>query len=372
MADNDVVNRLKRLSVAASAAALLGMGTVAGRRTRRALGGRPTGARLARIQRSPQYRSGAFHNPRTGSAGFPADQRDLLERYVHGAADRRPPRDIPVRRPIPVLGEAELHVTWLGHAGALLELDGVRVLLDPVWSERCSPFAHVGPRRLHPVPAPLAELLPVDVVVISHDHYDHLDMETVVELARLGDPLFLVPLGVGAHLERWSISPARIVELDWGESHDVGPVRFAAVAAQHFSGRGLRRDATLWASWVVAGPAGRIFFSGDTGYFDGYAALADSHGPFDAALMAAGMYDPSWPAIHLTPEEAVRASVELRVPLVVPIHWCTFTLAPHPWAEPVERLLAAAAEVGLACVVPRVGERVRVAEPPGVEPWWRP
>lgn len=344
---------------------------MATRRGRRAVGGRSIGNRRQRIERSPQFHDEAFHNRRIPNIGAPDDPVEVLRRYRRGAALRRPPVPIPVLQPSPVAGERNLHVTWLGHAGALVELDGVRILLDPVWGERCSPAVHVGPRRLHAPPGSLADLAPVDAVVISHDHYDHLDMDTIHALSRVTAATFIVPLGVGAHLIRWSVPEDRIVELDWDESCTVGEVRLTAVEAQHFSGRGLRRNTTLWSSWVVAGPSGRVFFSGDTGYFDGYPRLAAEHGPFDAALMAIGMYDPAWRSVHLDPEEAVQASVELGARLVVPIHWCTFVLAPHPWAEPVERLLAAAADSGVTCVVPRVGERVCVAAPPPTLAWWR-
>ena len=214
---------------------------------------------------------------------------------------------------------------------------------------------------------PLEQIGRVDAVVISHDHYDHLDMATIQALAATTDAVFLVPLGVGAHLDVWGVPGARVVECDWGEGHEVGGVRVTAVESQHFSGRGLRRDGTLWASWVFPAPGGRVFFSGDTGYFDGYPGIGAEHGPFDVSLMAVGAYDPAWRDIHLDPEEAVRATVELGGGLLLPIHWCTFVLAPHPWAEPVERLLVAAASEGVPVVVPRVGDRVDVANPPGLD-----
>ena len=217
------------------------------------------------------------------------------------------------------------------------------------------------------MPVPLAGLGRIDAVVISHDHYDHLDMDTIRALVGLTQAVFLVPLGVGAHLDAWGVPPSRVVECDWEEGHDVRGVRVTAVEAQHFSGRGLRRDGTLWASWVLAGRAGRVFFSGDSGFFDGYARLGADHGPFDLSLMAVGAYDPAWRDIHLDPEEAVEATLLLRGGLLVPIHWCTFVLAPHPWAEPVERLLVAAATRGVPVAVPRVGDRVDPSDPPGLD-----
>ena len=366
------MTRLNRLAIAAGAASALGALAAAGKGVNAAMGGRPAGARLARVQQSPAYRAGAFHNTHRNTSSMPTSQRDVLRRFRENSDRRRPAVPIPVVSAARLPATQGLHVSWFGHASALVELDGVRVLCDPVWSERCSPSQHVGPRRLHPVPVPLAGLGPVDAVVISHDHYDHLDMDTVRSLVDLTDAVFLVPLGVGAHLDAWGVPGDRGVERDWEEGHSVGEVRITAVEAQHFSGRGLRRDGTLWASWVIAGPTGRVFFSGDTGFFDGYARIGADHGPFDASLMAVGAYDPAWRDIHLDPEEAVEATRLLSGGLLLPIHWCTFVLAPHPWSEPVERLLVAAAGHGVPVVVPRVGDRVDVSDPPGPDPWWEP
>ncbi len=368
--DNGPVTRVNPLAVAAGAASALGALAVAGRGVNQALGGRPDGIRLERMQRSPHYRAGAFHNTARGTSALPTNQRDVLRRFREGAALRHPPGPIPVVSAHREPATDGLHVTWFGHASCLVEMDGVRLLLDPVWGERCSPSRHVGPRRLHAVPVALERLGPVDAVVISHDHYDHLDMDTVRALAATTRALFVVPLGVGAHLDAWGLPPTRYVECDWGESVDVAGVRVAAVEAQHFSGRGLRRDGTLWASWVLSGPGGRVFFSGDTGYFDGYGAIGAEHGPFDVSLMAIGAYDPAWHDIHLDPEEAVQATRDLDGGLLLPIHWGTFVLAPHPWAEPVERLLVAAASTGVPVGVPRVGDRVDVAQQPRLDPWW--
>ncbi|MGB7818470.1 MAG: MBL fold metallo-hydrolase [Ornithinibacter sp.] len=364
------MTRLNRIAVAAGAASALGALAVTGRTVNAAVGARPDGVRLERAKSSPHYRDGAFHNTSRGTSAMPQGQRDVMKRFRENAPVRHP------AGPIPVVSAARepaldgVKVTWFGHASCLVELDGVRLLLDPVWSERCSPSQHVGPRRLHAVPVPLSGLGRVDAVVISHDHYDHLDMGTVQTLARTTEAVFLVPLGVGAHLDAWGVPASRVREFDWEEAHTIGDVCVTAVEAQHFSGRGLRRDGTLWASWVLAGPSGKVFFSGDTGFFEGYDRIGADHGPFDLSLMAVGAYDPAWHDIHLDPEEAVEAGVRLRGGLLVPIHWCTFVLAPHPWAEPVERLLVAAATRGVPVAVPRVGDRLDASDRPGLDAWW--
>jgi L-ascorbate metabolism protein UlaG (beta-lactamase superfamily) len=266
---------------------------------------------------------------------------------------------------------AELHITWYGHASALIEIDGARVLCDPMWSERASPARFAGPRRLHAAPVAVKSLPKVNAIVISHDHYDHLDLATVRTLLQTQDAPFLVPLGVGAHLERWRVPTERIIELDWDEHAEIAGLRLTATAAQHFSGRTLARDDTLWTSWVVAGPTRRIFFTGDSGYFDGYAAIGEQHGPFDAALIQIGAYDPAWPDIHMTPEEGVAAHLDLQARLLIPVHWATFNLAVHPWTEPADRLWREAKAHDVTVAIPRPGERVNADDPPSVDGWWQ-
>ncbi|MBA0052328.1 MBL fold metallo-hydrolase [Streptomyces sp. AJS327] len=343
-----------------------------------AFGAAPSGERLARIHASPQYdrEAGHFRNPVPDPAApRPTGSPLRMIKALLGRAGRGPRGAIPLARPDlshpPATG---LRLTWLGHSTVLAELDGRRVLFDPVWGERCSPFSFLGPRRFHPAPLPLAELAPLDAVVVSHDHYDHLDLPTVRELAR-GPVPFVVPLGVGGHLERWGVPPERVTELDWHESTELAGLRLTATPARHFCGRG-PRDAqrVLWASWVVAGPRHRVFHSGDTGYFPGFAGIGEAHGPFDATMIQVGAYSEFWPDIHMTPEEGVRSHLDLSGAegALLPIHWGTFNLAPHPWAEPAERMLPAAAEAGLRLAVPRPGEPFEPGAPrlPDTA-WWR-
>ena len=262
-------------------------------------------------------------------------------------------------------------MTWLGHATALVEIDGVRILTDPVWSERVSPSEWLGPRRFFPPPLPLEELPPIDAVVVSHDHYDHLDMRTIEALAARG-ARFLVPLGVGAHLEAWGVPPSQSDELDWDESRLVGHVTATFAPARHFSGRSLTgRDATLWGSWVLAGPEHRVYFSGDSGYFDGFREIGAAHGPFDATLMSVASYGPTWPHVHMTPEELVQAHVEIRGGVFIPVHWATFNLAFHDWNEPIRRASAAAAAAGVKVLAPRPGESIEPAAAPRIPEWWQ-
>ena len=340
-----------------------------------AFGARATGARAERMSRSPQYRDGQFHN-RAQTRSLrpdPATSRGMLRELLRRDPSRKPTGPVPLAGPDAASGGAATgaRLTWYGHASVLVEIEGRRVLLDPLWSDRCSPSSVVGPHRLHPVPATLDSLPELDAVVISHDHYDHLDLPTIRALTARQSAPFVVPLGVGAHLDRWRVPANRIIELDWDESVDLDGLRLTATAAQHFSGRTLARDRTLWSSWVVAGPTRRVFYTGDSGYFDGYAGIGAAHGPFDAALVQIGAYDERWPDIHMTPEEAVAAHLDVRGGLLVPVHWGTFVLAFHPWSEPVDRLVREAEARGVTVAVPRPGQPVDVDDPPAVDGWWR-
>ncbi|MBB3665105.1 L-ascorbate metabolism protein UlaG (beta-lactamase superfamily) [Prauserella sediminis] len=330
-----------------------------------ALGGRP-----GPYPGSPQFRDGAFRNPEPLRWVPPGSVREAVGDMVRGRRKRRPSGPVPqCQTPDAAPGDG-LHVTWFGHASTLVELAGTRVLIDPMWSDRASPSRVIGPRRLFAPPQALTDLPDPDVVLVSHDHYDHLDMRTVRHLAHRSAAAFVVPLGVGTHLRRWGVAPERITELDWHDETRLAGLRITATPGRHFSGRAFARNNTLWASWVLAGQRHRVFYSGDTGYFDGFARIGADHGPFDVTLMQLGAYAPSWPDVHMTPEEAVAAHVDVGGGLLVPVHWGTFDLGPHGWADPVDRARKEAAARGVALTVPKPGERVDVASPPELDPWW--
>jgi L-ascorbate metabolism protein UlaG (beta-lactamase superfamily) len=314
-------------------------------------------------------------NPVPTDLLVPGTWWEMIRHQVLGREERVP------RQPPPVVPRSTadyatapasgLRATWIGHASTLVEIDGHRILTDPIWSERASPSTIVGPRRFHQPPIPIEALPPIDVVLVSHDHFDHLDMATVQALAARGSR-FAVPLGVGAHLEAWSIPAGQITELDWGESVRVGALELVATPARHYSGRNpLRRDAMLWSSWVVKGPTHRIFFSGDSGYFDGFRAIGAAHGPFDLTLIKIGACDRTWQDVHMSPEEAVRAHRDLGGTLLLPVHWGTFNLAFHAWNAPAEEVVAAAAASGVSLAIPRPGQWFEPAAPPPLDPWWR-
>jgi L-ascorbate metabolism protein UlaG (beta-lactamase superfamily) len=332
---------------------------------------------MERIRRSPNFADGVFTNP-VGARMVPSGSMLRFARTYFRKEERvrrAPAGDIPLHgttlADLAAPPASGLRLTWMGHSTVFTEIDGRRVLFDPVWGERCSPFSFVGPKRLHEPPVPLKELGEADAIVISHDHYDHLDMPTIKALAGTGTR-FVVPLGVGAHLERWGVPVDRMTELDWHESTQVAGLTLTATPARHFCGRAIRNTQhTLWASWVVSGPEHRVYHSGDTGYFPGFAEIGASYGPFDATMVQIGAYSDFWPDIHMTPEEGVRAHQDLRGGLMLPIHWGTFNLAPHPWEEPAEGTVAAARAVGARVAVPRPGEPFEPAAGLQLDPWWR-
>ena len=371
------MNRIARVAGVTALATLSAAVVVLARSTDwlASFGARASGQRLDRVRRSRQWVDGRFENSVPTRTMSPRGVARTLRLQVNAAPARYPRRGIPVetrvRSDFDSPPESGLRATWMGHAAVLVEIDGLRVLTDPVWSERVSPSSLIGPRRFFEPPIALHDLPPIDAVVISHDHYDHLDMVTVKSLAER-TAIFLVPLGVGAHLEKWGIPAAQIRELDWGERVVVGGVTFWQTPARHFSGRGFGdRDATLWCSWVIASDRHRVFYSGDSGYFDGFREIGREHGPFDLTLMSVGAYSPTWPSIHMTPEEVVQAHRDLRGVLLLLVHWATFNLAFHDWNEPPSRILAAAARMGARVAVPKPGGMVEPSRPPQVEEWWR-
>ena len=295
---------------------------------------------------------------------------------LFGGKKRRPARPLPVESPLATWAtplSSGLRVTWFGHSTLLLESGGVRALLDPVFGDYASPGFFAGRKRFHPVPATIAQLPPLDVVLLSHDHYDHLNNPSIRELAQLRVP-FITSLGVGARLEALGVEPSLITELDWWEEHVLpgGALSFTATPAQHFSGRSLTdRNETLWSTWVISSARRRLFFSGDTGLTEEFAAVHQRFGAFDVVMLEIGAWHPAWGSIHLGPDNALRAFELLGGGSLLPVHWSTFDLALHPWDEPAETLLQLAPKTGARLLMPRLGEPIEPAHERKLETWWR-
>ena len=338
---------------------------LASRRARAALGG---------YQDSPQRGGDRFRNPRPRpSEGLGKILGIMWNMMLHKPKDAAPDAPLPVQR----LTRAQLEAApdrslyRLGHSTLLLKLRGRFWITDPVFAERASPFSWMGPKRFHAPPIALQDLPPIRGVVLSHDHYDHLDRATVEYLADRAE-LFLTPLGVGDRLTAWGVPADKVRQLDWWQETEVDGLRFIATPAQHFSGRGMfDGDKTLWASWAIVDDDLRVFFSGDTGYFDGFKTIGERLGPFDVTFIETGAYDPQWPYVHMQPTESVQAHVDLRGRWMMPIHNGTFDLAMHRWQDPFEQVSALAAERSVALSTPRMGERLALDAPHAGERWWR-
>lgn len=333
---------------------------------------------------SPQFQDGKFRNvvPRPKD-GFWKTVGILWDFTVNRPAGTQPAQPYTVRK----VSQAELKAApdrslyRLGHSSVLIKLQGSFWITDPVFVERASPVQWAGPKRFHAPPIAFEDLPPLDGVILSHDHYDHLDSDTIRKLADKTEA-FLTPLGVGNRLINWGIKPNKVFQLDWWQSVTLNGIKFVATPAQHFSGRGLfDGDKTLWASWVIidssanqkgtTGDTFRLFFSGDTGYFDGFNEIGKRYGPFDATLLDTGAYDLKWSYVHMLPEETIQAHMDLGGKWLIPIHNGTFELAMHPWIEPFERIAALSRTRGVALTTPAMGELLDLNAPKPVSYWWR-
>jgi L-ascorbate metabolism protein UlaG (beta-lactamase superfamily) len=332
--------------------------------------------RKKRIQGSAQHKTGKFANPFSVPMMAPGSTWKLIKKYtIIPRIAPKPTGKIPMgsirTEDWLELDKKELFFSWLGHSSLLIALDGKTILVDPVLEERASPFTWIGPRRFHPAPVTVEELPPIEVVLITHDHYDHLEEPTIKALENKTN-LFLVPLGIGGLLEDWGIDPGKIIELDWWEDHELGSLRFTATPAIHYASRGIfDGNKRLWCSWSVQGMSRNIFISGDSGYFDGFKEIGEKMGPFDINFLKIGSYDEAWKQVHMTPEEAVQQHQDLRGRILVPLHWSTFDLGLHPWYEPIERLLMAVMGKEVQFIAPKVGQRVDTSQLPEFELWWR-
>jgi L-ascorbate metabolism protein UlaG (beta-lactamase superfamily) len=329
---------------------------------------------LPAFTQSPQFRDAKFRNPvpmRKHSVGETA-------RLWWAFMFNKPPGTVP-RQPVPVrtltrealLAAPDNTLCRLGHSTMLFKLAGEFYLTDPVFSERASPVQWAGPARFHRPPIAIEDLPPIKAVILSHDHYDHLDRAAVLALAPKTS-LFLTPLGVGNRLADWGIAADKVRQFDWWQGMEVAGVRFVATPAQHFSGRGLNDgNATLWASWVILHRELRLFFSGDTGYFDGFKEIGAKYGPFDVALLETGAYDQRWPDVHMQPEQTLQAFLDLKGKGLLPVHNGTFDLGLHRWQDPFERIAALAQAKGVPLATPEMGEAVDLLRPHTGRAWWR-
>lgn len=312
-------------------------------------------------------------NPVMVTKGGSLEQaRVMWDFFFNKPADTRPSGKIPVQTLTKqqVLAAPDNTVYRLGHSTVLMKLNDAFWLTDPIFSDRASPVQWAGPKRFHKPPITIDELPPITAVIISHDHYDHLDHDSIIKLAEKVE-YFLTPRGVGDILTGWGVAAAKVRQLDWWQEIEVGGVRFVATPAQHFSGRGLfGRNRTQWASWVILAPDRRVFFSGDSGYFDGFRRIGEKYGPFDLTLLETGAYNANWPTVHMHPEESIQAHIDLKGRRLLPIHNGTFDLSMHSWFEPFERIVALGSARSIPVITPLMGEPVSMYATRASRRWW--
>lgn len=316
-----------------------------------------------------------FQNPVPTNVMVPGTMPAVLRDMMRNHPGRVPDKPLgPFQATKNALAEAaadQVYVTWLGHSTVLMSINGKRFLTDPVWYQRVSPFTKVGPKRFFQVPVALTDLPALDFVLLSHDHYDHLDLHAIRFLAQQNVPIITM-LGVGKRLRAIGVPDQLISELDWWQEKDLGDdFKLTALPARHFSGRSLvDRFTTLWGSFAIAGPRHTVYYGADSGYYEGFKKIGERFGSFDLTLLEIGAYNAYWPDIHMGPENAIKAQRDLRGNMLLPIHWGTFALATHPWKEPVERLIPEAQKHNVKLMVPAPGETRVLTSETYINPWW--
>ena len=328
---------------------------------------------------SPNYYKGKFQNLiKTSEGPKPGTSLSMISEVIFGQEEREPSFQLPVNQLSSTFFNSSpangLRIIWIGHSSVLIEIDGRCILTDPVWSDRLFPVSFVsfaGPKRFHKPPIQIDSLPKLDAVLISHDHYDHLDKASILALANR-DTKYFVPLGVGEYLKDWGIPKKRIIEMDWWDSNTLGGNDFTIIAtpARHYSGRYFSSIPTLWTSWTILGPHHKIFFSGDTGMLPVFDEIGKKYGPFDLTMIEIGAYHKHLDDIHVGPVQAIDVHLSLRGKMLLPIHWGTFNIGIHAWTDPVERMIKAATKKSVNFVVPKPGQPVSTDKPIELKKWW--
>ncbi len=334
----------------------------------------PSDERLELIKISPNYRKGSFQNvSSTPSLTEGASYYGVLKEFMFGASKRRKPVDsIPSQKTnLHSLSPVENVLVWFGHSSYFLQADGKKILVDPVFSGAASPIKSTTRSFNGSDMYGVDDMPEIDYLFISHDHWDHLDYETVLKL-RSKVKKVITAFGVGAHLETWGYDKDRIIEKDWNEEIKLDDgFTVNTTTARHFSGRGFKRNRSLWTSFVLKTPAMNIFIGGDSGYDVHFKAIGDKFGPFDIAMLECGQYDKSWKYIHMMPEEVVQAGQELKARVIMPVHWGKFALGNHAWDDPIIRVTQKAQKENVQLITPMIGEKVKLKDiNRAYAPWW--
>lgn len=296
----------------------------------------------------------------------------MMMEFFGKGIDREPSTVLPsVKTDLNSLSANEPLLIWFGHSSYLIKIEGKNILVDPVFSERASPVQYLGSKNYAIIsPYTINDFPDIDLVIITHDHYDHLDYNSILQLKSKAK-LFCASLGVGSHLEYWGIDSSKIKEFDWWQEEQLFPgFELISTPARHFSGRGFTRNKTLWSSYILKTQSHRIFIGGDSGYDPSFKTIGEKFGPFDLTILECGQYNVKWPFIHMMPEETARAAVELSGNVLLPVHWAKFTLSLHTWKEPAERVTKAAELLNLPVTTPLIGEVVEFNSTFPNTKWW--
>lgn len=332
----------------------------------------PAGARLQKVKQSHQYNASAFQNvlPTPMMAEGTSYPKMILEFFTK-SAQVRPPKALPYQRTdLKKLSSDKPSIVWFGHSSYLIHSQGINILVDPVLDSQASPFSFSVKPFEGADNYRVTDLPPIDVVLITHDHYDHLNYPTISKLANSFKKV-VAPIGVGQHLEHWGVHPDKITELDWWQDASIlEGVHITATPARHFSGRLFKRNQTLWSSYVLKLHDANIFVGGDSGYDEQFKRIGEKHGPFDIAILECGQYGLNWPYIHMFPEETAQAAKDLHAKVLLPVHWAKFALSQHNWDEPIERLVAAANALKQPITTPMIGEPYELGTAPTTTHWW--
>jgi len=338
----------------------------------KAMGKNPSGATLRKIEKSVNYKEGAFQNISPSPVMVEkGDFFKIFKKFLNKPKDTMPPAPLPsIKTDLKNLPDGSPVLVWFGHSSYLLKIEGKHILVDPVFSGYAAPFKFKSAKSFDGTNIyRVDDMPPIDILLITHDHYDHLDYKTVLKLK----PTYIVTsMGVTSHLDYWGFDMDKVTELDWNDEAEIMPgITFISKTARHFSGRGFKRAKTLWASFILKTKNHKIYLGGDSGYDRHFREIGEQHGPFDLALLESGQYNEAWKNIHMMPEETVQASIDLKAKTLLPVHWGKFSLALHPWNEPIERAIKKAEELKVNMTTPMIGEPVIIGNNYPISKWWR-
>ncbi len=340
----------------------------------KSIGKKPGGKKLEKIEHSPNYRDGIFQNlSKTAVMAEDGDFFKVFKKFLNKPKDTIPPSPLPsIKTDLKNLPDGNPVLVWFGHSSYLIKINGKHILVDPVFSGYASPFTFKSAKSFDGSDVyTVDDMPPIDILIISHDHYDHLDYKTIKKLNQKTTHI-ITSLGVSSHLEYWGLDKNKITELDWYDNTEkVEGITITSAPARHFSGRTFVRAKTLWASFILKTKEYSIYIGADSGYDTHFKKIGEMYGPFDLALLESGQYNEAWKNIHMMPEETVEASLDVKAKVLMPVHWGKFSLSLHPWNEPIERVMKKAEELKVKVTTPMIGEPVILGEKYPDKKWWR-